>query len=60
MAQTNPIEHHGKQFQESVHKYETHHTETKKKKKKFKDDMLNYADRIWDFPTMASVYLILT
>ena len=96
VAQTNPIEHHGKQFQESVHEYETHHTETKDSKiqgrhtqlrgrvlglsnhglslsnpyvwhrhwfwavlkfvdSKFEDDMVNYVDRFWDFPTMASV-----
>merc|ERR1712008_529863 len=29
VAQTNPIEHHGRQFQESEHEYKTHHTEIK-------------------------------
>merc|ERR1712008_2980 len=32
---TNPIEHHGKQFQESVHEYKTRSTETKKGGKDF-------------------------
>jgi len=36
------------------------HTTQKPRIQKFEDDMVNYADRLWDFPTMASVYLILT